>query len=160
MLDYLQKKTDHKNICLGWLRIFYAYGPGQRKGSLIPFIIENLKNGKLPPLKTPNNYNDYIHINDIADLFSLSVNKEFPSGIYNVGSGKKTSVIEICKIAESVILNQETLSTALEEQSIDSISDVSFYSSIKLTKSVFDWVPSTDLKNGIEQTYQSSIYDK
>ena len=160
MLDYLQKKTNHKNICLGWLRIFYAYGPGQRQGSLIPFIIENLKNGELPPLKAPKNYSDYIHVDDIADLFSLSVSKEFPSGIYNVGSGKKTSVIEICKIAESVILNQQSLATALEEQSINSISDVAFYSSIKLTKSVFDWTPSTELKNGIEQTYQSSIYDQ
>ena len=70
------------------------------------------------------------------------------------------NTIEICKIAESVILNQETLSTALEEQSIDSISDVSFYSSIESTKSVFDWIPSTNLKDGIVQTYQSSIYDQ
>lgn len=86
------------NINFIWLRIFYAYGKKQRKGSLIPYLIDCLKNNKKFKIKNYHTKNDFIHKDDIAELIKIIVKKEIKSGIYNVGSGKTTSVKKICEI--------------------------------------------------------------
>ena len=153
LLNYLKLETELRGICFGWFRVFYAYGPNQRKGSVIPMVIDNLTKGKLPALEAPNNCNDFIYIADIAELFELAIDAQFPSGIYNIGSGEATSVINICKIAEMIILNQKKLSMALERETSNTPIDASFYAATELTGSVFDWKAKTQLIDGIKDTY-------
>ena len=38
--------VNKKNILFNWLRLFYVYGPGQRGESIIPMLIEKIKNKK------------------------------------------------------------------------------------------------------------------
>jgi UDP-glucose 4-epimerase len=154
LLNYLKIETQKREISLAWFRIFYAYGPGQREQSLIPILLNNLNKDCLPQLKTPNNCNDYIFVQDIADLFSIAVTKEFPSGIYNIGSGERTSVLEICEISESIVLNQRSLTKQLKEDTINIPSESSFQASMELTEKIFGWKALTKLKDGIEITYK------
>ena len=44
--DWLFLKCKMRNIDFGWLRVFYMYGPGQRKESLIPYLINSFKRKK------------------------------------------------------------------------------------------------------------------
>jgi len=154
LLSYLKIETKKREISLAWFRIFYAYGPGQREQSLIPTVLDNLNKGFLPQIKTPNNCNDYVFVQDIADIFSISVRKEFPSGIYNIGSGERTSVLEICEISELIVLNQGSLTKQLNEDTANIPSGSSFQASMKLTEKVFGWKAMTQLKDGIEITYK------
>ena len=146
--------AKQKSIKLGWFRLFFVYGPGQRSGSLIPSILNNLKKGQLPNIRTPINANDFVYVDDVADAFSKAVSANFPSGIYNLGSGRSTTVLEVCRIAEQIVLGAESLTAQLESKTESSQSEVDFWADIKHSKEIMDWQPTTSLKEGIQQTQQ------
>mgnify|MGYP001987479288 CR=1 FL=1 len=111
-------KSSKKQIELGWMRIFYVYGPRQRPASLVPSILAHLQNGKLPKLLTPKNENDFVFVQDVASAFSNAVSKPIPSGIYHIGAGVSTSVLEICRQAEQIVLGSDSLTCELECHSL------------------------------------------
>ena len=88
----------------GWMRTFYAYGPRQRSTSLVPSILNSLQEGKLPQLRTPLNANDFVYVDDVAEAFSKAVSRDIPSGIYHLGSGVSTPVLEVCRMADRIWL--------------------------------------------------------
>lgn len=78
-----------------WLRPFYIYGPHQRKDSLIPYLVKKISNNSDVKLANPFKNLDYVYVQDFAKIMELFVRKNIKEGIYNVGSGIKTSVREI-----------------------------------------------------------------
>ncbi len=131
------------------LRISNVYGPHQKKTFLIPEIISKLNNEKITLNdKTPKR--DYIYIDDVCDVFSQLVFKE-PRGveIYNLGTGKTTSVEEILnKIIELSNKNIEVeyLNKSRENELIDPLT-----SSEKLY-SLLNWKPQISLDEGLKKT--------
>ena len=81
------KKLNKKIICI-WARIFYVYGAGQRKDSLLHSIV-TCKNKKFQ-IDNPNIFNDFIYIKDLINaLFQIKkINK---SCIINICQGKAYS---------------------------------------------------------------------
>ena len=150
--SWLELICAKEKIDLGWMRVFYVYGPRQRQECLIPSILTHLQNGKLPDLRTPQNANDFVFVDDVAKGFSNAVSNEFPSGIYNLGSGGSTPVKEICRIAEQIVLGTDSLTRQLEEKTQESFCNVDFWADCSNAKKSLDWVPTTDLSVGIEKT--------
>jgi len=77
-----------------WARLFYVFGPNQRKDSLIPTILNALNNNEVPEIKSPNSAHDFIYVDDVARAI-VDLLKTDKSGIYNIGSGHLTKVKEI-----------------------------------------------------------------
>ena len=152
--SWLELICAKEKIDLGWMRIFYVYGPRQRQESLIPSILTHLQNGKLPDLRTPQNANDFVFVDDVAKGFSNAVSIKFPSGIYNLGSGGSTPVKEICRLAEQIVLGTDSLTRQLEEKTLESYCNVDFWADCSNAKESLDWVPTTDLRVGIEKTWK------
>ena len=152
--SWLEMKCQIRDIQLAWMRIFYVYGPRQRRESLIPTILTHIKEGKLPDLRTPNNSNDFIFVDDVVDAFKNGVIADYPSGIYNLGSGKSTPVLEICRIAEQIILGQEMLTKQLESKTGNISCDVDFWADTKKSKEFLKWQPSTPITEGVEKTWK------
>jgi nucleoside-diphosphate-sugar epimerase len=94
------KKIFGNKIKFAWFRVFFAYGPNQRKGSLIPYLINSLEKKEPVEIKNPYSMNDFIFVNDIAKIIKKSLTTNFISGIYNLGSGKLTKIMDIIKIIE------------------------------------------------------------
>jgi nucleoside-diphosphate-sugar epimerase len=151
--SWLEMECLQKRISLGWFRIFYVYGPRQRASSLIPSILTHLKNGELPSIKTSNNANDYIFVDDVVDAFANATNKEFPSGVYNLGTGISTSVLEVCRHAEQIVYGSDRLTRQLEEESQSSEPVVDFWAGLEMTQKQLGWKPKTSLVDGITQTW-------
>ena len=59
--------------------------------------------------------NDFIHIDDIAELIKILIRKKIKSGIYNVGSGNVVSVRYIYKIICD-IFNKKTYIDSMSYQ--------------------------------------------
>ncbi len=121
ILDDLYKSDNTWNICL--FRYFNPVGahpsgiigemPNGVPANLMPYI-SMVATGKLPLLQIfGNDYDtidgtgvrDYIHIMDLADAHVCAIEKlhnkqEF--NIYNLGTGKGTSVLELVKTYEKV----------------------------------------------------------
>jgi len=87
-----------------WSRIFFVYGPGQRSGALIPYLVNSLRNGEKPEIRNPYGANDFIYIEDVARALVLLATRKPKSAneIYNIGSGRLTPTIDIIRAVYSM----------------------------------------------------------
>lgn len=151
---WLEVECKKEDIKLGWMRIFYVYGPRQRSDSLIPSILNNLQNGKLPHIRTPKNSNDFVFIDDVIEAFSNAISMQYPSGIYNLGSGISTSILEVCRKAEMIVMGSDILSQKLNEETVDTSANIDFWASCIRAEKYLNWQPIIGLEEGIIKTWQ------
>tara|TARA_X000000368_G_scaffold417310_1_gene413335 strand:+ start:149 stop:1048 length:900 start_codon:yes stop_codon:yes gene_type:complete len=156
LYEYLKMESIDRNISLAWFRLFYVYGPLQRKGSLIPTLIESIKKNKCPDLRTPKNRNDFIYVDEVSELFFLALSSNFSTGIYNAGSGQSTSVTDICSIIENSISSNNLLTDELKLKSKNSSVEVDFYASNRKVQNNFGWRNATSIEDGIKKVIDSS----
>jgi dTDP-6-deoxy-L-talose 4-dehydrogenase (NAD+) len=152
LLEYLLLKSKEHGVSLAWFRLFYVYGANQRQGSLLPTLERSLREDKVPSLNTPKNANDFIYVEDVATAFGLALSAEFESGVYNLGTGLSTSVINFCKTLEIIIKDNHQLTTKLIENTQNSNQEVNFSASISKTKETFGWTAETSLVNGLSRS--------
>ena len=149
--DFLQFECLQKNINFIWPRVFYVYGPQQRIESLIPSVIENIRKGLMPALKTPSNANDFIYVDDVAEgLLQFAIN-DISSGIYNLGIGKSIPVIDVVSLIENSLNSNMILSKELLIRTTLSNKHTDFWADMTKTFSAIKWKPRTSLAIGIEK---------
>ena len=108
----------------------------------------------MPQLSNPGNANDFVYVNDVAEAFALAVSREFQSGIYNLGSGVSTPVLEVCRTAERIMNGGETLTREFERETVCKESTVDFQADYRRSRKELGWSPLTNLDEGINQTWQ------
>ena len=143
--EFLKKKCK-KSQKIAWFRIFYAYGPGQRKESLIPYIINCTNNKKTIEIKTPFFKNDFIYVGDIINVISKSFYVNFKSGIYNLGSGIGTETKKIIEIIEKI--KKIKINFNLNKNS----KTKKFVASMNKTKKTFKHYNFVNIKTGLKKT--------
>ena len=79
-----------------WGRIFFTYGIGERKGRIVPFIVDALLKGEKPDVKYPYILRDYTYAGDIAEGLIALMMSDF-CGAVNIASGV---TVPLCSIAE------------------------------------------------------------
>ena len=141
------KKNIKKKHKLYWLRIFYAYGPYQRKQSLIPHIIDRIKKNKPLKIKNPNNCLDFIFVKDIATYFKKIISLSPSSGIYNVSTGSCVRIFNIFQILKKLI-NKKYKYKLLA----NSRNTVSFFGDNKKTIEKIFFKPKYDIQAGLKET--------
>ncbi len=147
VLDYIKSKKIKKNFRYQWLRIFYVYGPGQRNGSLIPHLISSInKNSKLR-IKTPKKKHDFIYIDDVCKFIINCLSIKIGSNIFELGSGKSTSILKIIKKIEK-IKNKKILLFKPLKDSKNKIQKAN----LKLAKKKFNWKPKFSIDKGLNKT--------
>jgi nucleoside-diphosphate-sugar epimerase len=148
LYSYADYVCRNHGIELIWFRIFYAYGLGQRRESLIPMLFEMLRKREIPAIKNPLNANDFVYNEDIAEAFNAAVNRSVPSGIYNLGSGSPTKVIDICEIVESRVTGNNELSNIIRNK-INCEPEINFWADTNKTSDILGWKSTTSLEEGI-----------
>ncbi len=151
LYQYAHFICEEKEIDLVWFRIFYVYGPGQRKGALIPGLVQSFRRKSALSLENPFNANDFICVLDVAKAFSLSIEKKIKTGIYNLGSGHSTRVIDICKLVEKQINNSVDISKKIESSSCTTTGNIKFWADIDKSKKIFSWSPEISVQRWIEE---------
>lgn len=146
-LDYVCKQHDRELV---WFRIFYVYGPGQRKESLIPMLFDSLKKGEIANINSPLNANDFIYVEDVAEAFNMAVNSAIPFGIYNLGSGLSTNVIDICEIIERQLFGNSNITNSLRKN-VNSEQKVNFWADTSKSREVLGWKYKTTIEEGIKK---------
>lgn len=151
MGKYLAKE---KGIQFIWTRLFYVYGEGQRETSIIPYIIECVKKGKEPEIKTPLAKNDFVYVKDVADAICMLANEKDADGTYNIGSGKSISVQDIIKIVYDMLnIRYEKKANLFKANNIlhdDLWADIS-----KIEKEI-GWKPKFTILEGIKNTIENN----
>ena len=154
LFSWLNMMCKQKDIQISWMRIFYVYGPRQRAESLITNILTKLKNFQLPELHTPKNANDFVFIDDVVAAFSKLISTDNKSGVYNLGSGVSIPILEVCRLAEQIVLGSEELTQEMEAKFEDTTCDIDFWADCSKAKKHLGWQPKISIEKGINQTWE------
>jgi UDP-glucose 4-epimerase len=82
----LEKSSLSNGMAFCWLRLFSSYGPDDESTFMLPYLITQLLQGKMPLLTAGEQIWDYIHVDDVASAVCAALDKKVV-GIYNLGSG-------------------------------------------------------------------------
>ncbi|MEK7169296.1 MAG: NAD(P)-dependent oxidoreductase [Patescibacteria group bacterium] len=132
-----------------WPRLFFAYGPGQKSRTLIAHLVRSFGNGVMPEVKNKSGANDFVYIDDVVEaLVKILEKSKKPSVIYNVGSGRLTSVAEVVKEV------YENLNLPAPKWSVKKVRSRGFYANISKIKKELGWKPKTGISEGVKKTVE------
>jgi len=90
---YAQKTFDW---C--WARIFYPFGQGQNPHSLVPSLLKALEMGNHSfPMGSGRQLRDFIDVHELASQLLILALHPDAGGIYNLGTGKPRSILELAE---------------------------------------------------------------
>jgi nucleoside-diphosphate-sugar epimerase len=149
---YQMRLGAERDLRWYWPRIFFVYGTGQRSQALIPSVTTALRAGKIPDVRSPFASNDFIHVSDVAAGLARFVDTAAPSGIYNLGSGAETTVLEVVKTIEFVLGHDNRASLAIEHASVGTpLPKPGIYADTAKAQSALQWQAQTSLRRGLAQ---------
>ena len=152
VLRYQMRLSAERDILWYWPRIFFVYGTGQRSQALIPSVTTALRAGTIPEIRSPFARNDFIHVSDVAAGLARFVDTDAPSGIYNLGSGAETTVLEIVKTIETVLGHDNRVTLAIEHAAVGTPKPKpGIYADTAKAQSSLQWQPQTSLRCGLAQ---------
>ena len=138
-------KINNKKICIG--RIFSFTDKNQSKLFVIPSIFTQIKNNKNPIFFDFNSKRDFIHIDDICNAINFLMFKK-AQGIYNIGSGKSSKIIEIAKffskkLKKNILIKKSKISKIdILTSDVSKIKKFGWYPKIKFQKILIDYYNS------------------
>ena len=139
-------------------RLFNVYGPGQNMSDLnqgmvsiyLEYILQNkpiLVKGSLDRIR------DYVFIDDVTDALLFGLDQKANNKIYNVCSGKKTSVR---KLINSLLLAMDKTSDYPITILPSTPNDIyQIWGNCDKLKKDFEWTPKYNLSEGLSKFVQS-----
>jgi nucleoside-diphosphate-sugar epimerase len=141
---------NRHGVSSAWVRLFHPYGPGEPAEKLVSHICTHLLQGKKVPLSDGAQIRDYVYISDVASALALLV-EDRASGVFNLGSGRGTSIREIAETAAGLLERPDLL--GLGDLPPDT-KHPRIVAVIQRLRSL-GWEPSVDLESGVTRTIGS-----
>jgi len=134
-------------------RIFSVYGPNSSKSNLIFNIINQIKHNSQISLGNITPKRDFIFIDDlISGLLNIVNSKKRGFNIYNLGTGKNTSISDVVDLI--LKFSNKKLSVKSQKNKVRKNDVLNVCANISKMNSHFNWKPKISLKNGLEITYK------
>ena len=148
---FTKSYCETHNIKYSWLRLFSSYGPMDNPVWLIPYVINQLLENKVPLLTEGIQNWDYLYIEDVvkAIVMTASISE---GGVFNLGSGSSVAVRDVVnKIYDAIRLDLRPSFGTLPMRQ-----DQQMYLQSDITKllSMSSWKPLISLTEGLYQTIQ------
>jgi nucleoside-diphosphate-sugar epimerase len=135
------------------LRVFMAYGPGQRDvAKLIPYTILSLLRNEAPRLSSGMREVDWIYIDDVADAYAAAAFAEGVDGAaLDIGSGELHSVREVVeRLTQLVAPTIAPQFGAVGDRPSEQIR----VADTKASSEQLGWHPATKLDDGLARTVE------
>ena len=164
---YLTQLCKKYKIRWNILRFFNVYGPGQdlsRKDQGIVSIFLDLirNNNKIAVQGSLNRFRDLIYIDDVINSIVLLVkDRNHANEIYNVGTGKKTTVKKLINKISKLYQKDKKLKISFSKPTPGDL--LGCYANIKKIKKHLNFQPSTDLSKGLKlfkEWAENNFYSK
>ena len=134
------------------MRLYSVYGAYEEPHRFIPALVLNGLEGRFPPLANPDTARDFIFAGDVVEayLWAAASAASLPPGeVFNVGTGKQTSLREVVRIAMEIFdIGAEPVWGSMNDRLWDTniwVADVQ-----KLR--AHGWEAQYDLRRGLETT--------
>ena len=85
------------------LRLYSVYGPWEEPGRLMPTLVARGLEGRLPPLVSPDTPRDFVSMRDAERAFLRAAERTEVErgGVFNIGSGRQTTLREVVEVARA-----------------------------------------------------------
>ena len=134
-------------------RIFSVYGPNSSKLNLIFNIINQVINDSRITLGNIKPKRDFIFIDDvITGLLNIINSKKKGYDIYNIGTGKSTSIVDL--VNSILASSNKKMRIISKKDKIRKNDMLDICADISKMNSDFNWKPKILLKKGLEITYK------
>jgi UDP-glucose 4-epimerase len=136
-------------------RMFSVYGPGQnmenlKQGMASIFLSYMLRGEEVPVTGSLERFRDFVYIDDVVDAWISALKMpRTPSPVYNLGTGRKTTVRELLKTLVAVM----GLDPAhqIKELSGSVFDQSGLVADISLAEKDLNWKPKVDLMEGLNK---------
>lgn len=139
------------------VRLFTVYGPGERRGRLLPSLLAAATSDGRLRLTPGTQKRDFTYVADVAEgLVRLGgCSSALPPAV-NLATGVLTSVREFTEIAAQVIgLNPELLQFGAMPQREDEVAQGPADNS--LLRSLVNWAPTCIIREGVRRTFELDV---
>jgi UDP-glucose 4-epimerase len=125
------------------LRLFNVYGGDPHSGKdVVSLFIENALRGEPIQVKGPRKFRDFVHVDNVAEVFAKAATNNVSNKAVNVGTGKALTLQEIAEIAKLAFPN---LTVKYENGDDDG---TGLLADITLMQRLFDFSPK-DPREGV-----------
>jgi len=104
--DVLAGAADVTGVEVGWGRLFFLYGPGEKPGRLVSDVARSLLAGRPVDVGTGEERRDFMHVADVAEAFVRLVEAEGGRTV-NIASGACPQMREIVSTIARTIGREE-----------------------------------------------------
>lgn len=140
------------DLAVTTLRLYSAYGPWEEPRRLMPTLVAHGLRATLPPLAGPRIGRDFVYVEDVADAFLAAAAAARPGegAVYNVGSGRQTTLRELVELVRGLLgITEQPEWGAYEARAWDT--DV-WVADARAIRAALGWEPRWSLEAGIERT--------
>jgi UDP-glucose 4-epimerase len=164
---YAASKLSAENYCVAYYESFdlpvtivrYSNVYGVKQSPTNPYcgviskFLDAITKGKPPRIHGDGEQTrDFTYIDDAVSATILAaISPKTEGEVYNLGSGKETSVIEVARTVIA-IANGDMEPEYIDRRDIDNVRRRVL--NIEKIRKSLHWVPKTSLESGIEMTYQ------
>lgn len=133
-----------------WLRLFSSYGPMDHPSWLLPYLINTFLRGESPNVTKGEQKWDYIFIDDVISGIISVLNSKTASGVFNLGSGKSTSLKNIIQKTRDFIDPSIKINFGAIPYRADQVMHLE--ADITGLNNATGWSPKTSLDEGLQET--------
>lgn len=132
------------------LRIFSVYGPHSPYNLVTTKLISQILKGNEFRAGNLSPKRDFVYVNDVAVAIEKILKRSHGSNVYNIGTGKSHSILEICRILQKISNKKMTIESVKSLSRKSDVPDI-YADNSKIRK--LGWKPNTNLDEGLRLTY-------
>jgi dolichol-phosphate mannosyltransferase len=134
------------------LRLYSVYGPYEDSSRLIPKLVAEGVEGRLPPFVDPEISRDFVYVEDACRAFiDMAVNLE-PHRYgesFNIGAGTRTTIGEVAELARKIFEIEDPAQFTMTARDWD-VTD--WYADPGRARSELGWEATISLEEGLRKT--------
>ncbi|TIT90455.1 MAG: NAD-dependent epimerase/dehydratase family protein, partial [Mesorhizobium sp.] len=136
------------------LRLYSVYGPWEEPRRLVPSLLLHAMVGKWPPLANPKTARDFVWVEDVIDALIIAASRPLadPGAIFNIGTGRQTTLGEIVALVHGVTgCEAEPHWQSMPDRGWDT--DI-WQAETRHAATVLGWTAQTTLRTGLQRTIE------
>jgi len=149
LLHYYGK---HLRLPCANLRLYSVYGPLEDSSRLIPNLVRQGLQKKLPEFVRPDISRDYVYIDDVTGAFiqtAIHLREEDYGQSFNIGTGRKTTMAQIAAVSKQLFSVPTEPQFTMPGRNWD-VAD--WFACPDLARERLGWTASVSLEDGLRQT--------
>lgn len=136
------------------VRPFNVYGPGQNENYVVPSFLSQCLFEDALKIGNPWPVRDFLFVDDATALLErMGTSPRAPGEVFNAGSGKGTSIIDMARLAAKV--TRSGLAPKVDARRQRTTEFDLLVADVKKAKRLLGWSPTVKLAEGLSRTAES-----